>query len=326
MIEVKHLVKQYGDHFAVNDLSFTVEDGHIFGFLGPNGAGKSTTMNMMTGYLAPTSGDIIIEGHSMLSEPEAARKCIGYLPELPPVYPDMTVREYLKFAAELKKIPKAERQEQVSKVISLTHIEDMEHRLIGNLSKGYRQRVGLAQAILGFPPVIILDEPSVGLDPKQAVEIRELVHQLARNHTVLISSHILSEIRAVCDRVLIIRNGEFVACNTPAYLEATMTSNNQLELTAKSSAADAEAVLASVPGVTQTTAEETKDGTVKLTVLTERDVREDVFFAFATAKLPLLEMKLHAASLEEVFLDLTENTSPAEVTAEESTEETEAAE
>lgn len=326
MIEVKHLVKQYGDHFAVNDLSFTVEDGHIFGFLGPNGAGKSTTMNMMTGYLAPTSGDIIIEGHSMLTEPEAARKCIGYLPELPPVYPDMTVREYLKFAAELKKIPKAERSEQVSKVMSLTHIEDMEHRLIGNLSKGYRQRVGLAQAILGFPPVLILDEPSVGLDPKQAVEIRELVHQLARNHTVLISSHILSEIRAVCDRVLIIRNGEFVACNTPAYLEATMTSNNELELTAKCTAADAEAVLASVSGVTQTTAEEVEDGTVKLSVLTERDVREAVFFAFADAKIPLLELKLHAASLEDVFLDLTENTAPAADESTDETQETEAAE
>ena len=223
MIEVKNLVKRYGDHYAVNHLSFTVEDGQIFGFLGPNGAGKSTTMNIMTGYLAATEGQVLVEGHDILEEPEAARACIGYLPEIPPLYPDMTVEEYLRFCAELKKIPKEQRTDQLTKVLALTHLEDMSARLIRNLSKGYRQRVGLAQAILGFPKIIILDEPTVGLDPKQVVEIRDLIRHLAKDHTVILSSHILSEIRAVCDRVLIIRKGRFVVCDTPEDLEEKLS-------------------------------------------------------------------------------------------------------
>lgn len=233
MIEVKNLVKRYGDHYAVNHLSFTVEDGQIFGFLGPNGAGKSTTMNIMTGYLAATEGQVLVEGHDILEEPEAARACIGYLPEIPPLYPDMTVEEYLRFCAELKKIPKEQRTDQLTKVLALTHLEDMSARLIRNLSKGYRQRVGLAQAILGFPKIIILDEPTVGLDPKQVVEIRDLIRHLAKDHTVILSSHILSEIRAVCDRVLIIRKGRFVVCDTPEDLEEKLSAGGSLELTAK---------------------------------------------------------------------------------------------
>ena len=215
MIEVKNLVKRYGDHLAVDDLSFTIEEGKIYGFLGPNGAGKSTTMNMITGYIASTSGDIFIDGHNILEEPEQAKKCIGYLPEQPPVYGDMTVEEYLKFVSELKKIPKERRMSDISEVMELVKITDMSHRLIKNLSKGYRQRVGLAQAILGYPEVIILDEPTVGLDPKQIIEIRDLIKSLKEKHTVILSSHILSEVSAVCDYILIISHGKLVASDTP---------------------------------------------------------------------------------------------------------------
>lgn len=204
MIEVQNLVKMYGDYTAVDHLSFRIEKGHIYGLLGPNGAGKSTTMNIMTGYLGATEGKVLIQGHDILKEPELAKKSIGYLPEQPPVYMDMTVREYLQFAAELKKIPKKEREKQMNDVIRMTGIREVENRLIQNLSKGYRQRVGLAQAILGFPEVIILDEPTVGLDPKQIIEIRELIRKLSKKHTIILSSHILAEIREVCDYIMII--------------------------------------------------------------------------------------------------------------------------
>lgn len=307
MIEVKNLVKQYGTHYAVDHLSFTVEDGQIFGFLGPNGAGKSTTMNIMTGYLAATEGDVIIEGHNVLEEPEEAKACIGYLPEMPPLYPDMTVLEYLDFVAELKKIPKAERQGQIGKVVSLTHLEDMANRLIKNLSKGYRQRVGLAQSIVGFPKIIILDEPTVGLDPKQVVEIRDLIRHLAQEHTVVISSHILSEIRAVCDHVLIIRKGKFVACDTPEDLEELLSSNDTVELLVRSSQEEAEAVLAGISGVRSHTCTEHTGDTVRMELSTDGDLRETLFYAFAHANHPLLEIKPKMASLEDVFLDLTDD-------------------
>ena len=219
MIEVKHLTKRYGKHLAVDDLSFTVEKGQIYGFLGPNGAGKSTTMNIMTGYLGATKGEVLIDGHDILKEPEQAKKCIGYLPEQPPVYPDMTVEEYLKFAAGLKQISGEEREIQIEKVMGLTKLGEVRNRLIANLSKGYKQRVGLAQAVLGFPEIIILDEPTVGLDPKQIIEIRELIRRLAKEHTVILSSHILAEIREVCDYILIIAKGKLVASDTPENLD-----------------------------------------------------------------------------------------------------------
>ena len=199
MIEVKNLVKDYGGHLAVDHLSFTVEDGQIYGFLGPNGAGKSTTMNIMTGYLGATKGEVLIDGHNILEEPEQAKKCMGYLPEVPPLYTDMTVYEYLVFAAKLKKLPKDSIKASISEVMELVKIQDVKGRLIRNLSKGYRQRVGMAQAILGKPDVIILDEPTVGLDPKQIIEIRDMIRELGRKHTVILSSHILSEVSAVCD-------------------------------------------------------------------------------------------------------------------------------
>ena len=235
MIEVSHLVKQYGSQAAVDDLSFTVEKGQIYGFLGPNGAGKSTTMNILTGYLAPTSGEVTIAGHNILEEPEAARRCIGYLPEIPPVYPEMTVLEYLDFAAGLKKLSKKERAGFVAEAMEMTGITEVQHRLIRNLSKGFRQRVGLAQAILGFPEIIILDEPMVGLDPKQIIEIRELIRELGKKHTVILSSHILSEISAICDQILIISHGKLVANDTPDHLVNLMQGSGQLELTVKGS-------------------------------------------------------------------------------------------
>lgn len=208
MIEVTNLTKKYGDHIAVDHLSFRVEKGQIYGFLGPNGAGKSTTMNIITGYLAATEGTVTIDGKDIQKDPEEAKRSIGYLPELPPLYVDMTVREYLEFVAELKKVPKKERKQQIDEVMEMTQITDMQQRLIKNLSKGYRQRVGLAQAILGYPEVIILDEPTVGLDPKQIIEIRDLIRKLGENHTVILSSHILSEVSAVCDHIMIIAHGK----------------------------------------------------------------------------------------------------------------------
>mgnify|MGYP000124369409 CR=1 FL=1 len=233
MIEVSHLTKRYAAHTAVEDLSFTVPDGGVYGLLGPNGAGKTTTMNIMTGCLAATSGTVSIGGYDIFEDEREAKRRLGYLPELPPLYMDSTPAEYLDFVARAKGLAGDELKRSVRRVLAETHTDDVANRLMRTLSKGYRQRLGLAQAILGFPPVIILDEPTVGLDPKQVVEIRQLIRNLGRNHTVLLSSHILSEIRAVCDRVLIIRKGRFVVCDTPDELKERLSAGGSLELTAK---------------------------------------------------------------------------------------------
>lgn len=306
MIEVKHLTKRYGDHNAIEDLSFKVEDGQIYGFLGPNGAGKSTTMNIMTGYLAPTSGEVLINGHDILDEPLEARKTIGYLPEIPPVYPDMTVGEYLNFVVELKKVPKAERKDQVAEAMKELSLTDMENRLIKNLSKGYRQRVGFAQALLGNPETLILDEPTVGLDPKQILEIRELIKHLGKKHTVILSSHILSEVSEVCDQVLIINHGRFVACDTPENLEKSRSSGSILTVTAEG---DKKKVLAALRTVIQVTEEDlaVKDGnvTASISVPEGADVRGRISEALFKAGCPVLEMKTKKANLEDIFLELT---------------------
>lgn len=231
MIQVKKLVKKYGGHVAVDDLTFTVEQGKIYGFLGPNGAGKTTTMNVMTGYIAANGGTVIIDGHDILKEPLKAKACIGYLPEVPPLYPDMTVREFLLFAAELKKLPKTERKKQVQELMERLELDEMKNRLIRNLSKGYRQRVGLAQALVGNPKVLILDEPMVGLDPKQIIEMRDLIKGLAGEHTVILSSHILSEISAVCDHIMIISRGKLAASGSPDELQKMMQGTARLVVT-----------------------------------------------------------------------------------------------
>lgn len=309
MIEVRHLTKRYGDTLAVDDLNFTIEKGRIYGFLGPNGAGKSTTMNIITGYLASTDGSVTINGHDILEDAEAAKKNIGYLPELPPLYFDMTVKEYLAFAAELKKIPKAERKNQITRVSATTKLDAVQNRLIKNLSKGYRQRVGLAQAILGYPEVIILDEPTVGLDPKQIIEIRDLIKGLKQKHTVILSSHILSEVRAVCDYVLIISHGKLVASDTPDNLERLAAGSNSLLMKVKGEKDTIRKALETIEGVTGVEMSYDSDEKLwktKLSIQENVDIREKVFYAMAKANCPIYEMQVKRVSLEDVFLELTE--------------------
>ena len=312
MIEVKNLVKKYGDHLAVDGLNFTIEPGRIYGFLGPNGAGKSTTMNMITGYIASTEGDVIINGHNILEEPEEAKKCIGYLPEQPPLYFDMTVLEYLKFAAELKKIPKQDREKMLEEVMDLVKISDVKDRLIKNLSKGYRQRVGLAQAVLGYPEVIILDEPTVGLDPKQIIEIRDLIKNLGDKHTVILSSHILSEVSAICDYVLIISHGKLVASDTTENLEKMTMGSNELNLTVKTTQDKLKNIISSISGIEEISflASE-EDGAVDIKIKTSEktDIREDLFYKLAEHRCPLLKMEFNRLSLKDIFLELTDDSS-----------------
>ena len=309
MIEVSNLVKKYGDHTAVDHLSFQIEKGKIYGFLGPNGAGKSTTMNMITGYIASTEGKVMIDGHDILEEPEAAKKCIGYLPEMPPLYFDMTVLEYMKFAADLKKIPRNQKDKQIKEVMDMVKITDMKDRLIKNLSKGYRQRVGLAQAILGYPEVIILDEPTVGLDPKQIIEIRDLIKSLKQKHTVILSSHILSEVRAVCDYVLIISHGKLVASDTPDNLERLAAGSNSLLMKVKGEKDTIRKDMETREGVTGVEMSYDSDEELwktKVPIQENVDIREKVFYAMAKANCPIYEMQVKRVSLEDVFLELTE--------------------
>ncbi len=308
MIEVKNLVKKYGDHLAVDHLDFRLEPGKIYGFLGPNGAGKSTTMNIMTGYLGATEGEVLIDGCDILKEPEEAKRHIGYLPELPPLYTDMKVSEYLEFVAELKGISKIRRESDIEEVMKLTKLVDVEGRLIRNLSKGYRQRVGLAQAILGFPDIIILDEPTVGLDPKQIIEIRELIRNLSKKHTVILSSHILAEVREVCDYILIISKGKLVASDTPEKLERLMNESESVELESKIHPNMVREILSSVEGIDAVEIEKTENETTyaKIEVKAGYDIREAVFLAFAEKKVPLLMLKTVKVSLEEVFMELTQ--------------------
>lgn len=310
MIEVSNLVKRYGNHTAVDHLSFQIEKGKIYGFLGPNGAGKSTTMNMITGYIASTEGKIVIDGHDILDEPEKAKKCIGYLPEQPPLYFDMTVLEYLKFAADLKKIPKEKKEPMIEDIMELVKIDDMKNRLIKNLSKGYRQRVGLAQAILGYPEVIILDEPTVGLDPKQIIEIRTLIKNLKKRHTVILSSHILSEVSAICDYVLIISHGKLVASDTPDNLSKLAMGSNNLTMLIKGTKTDIRSGFDDLEGIKELGFEldsEQNAWKVKVSVDHAEDIREKIFYKMAEKKCPILEMQLKKVSLEEIFLELTEN-------------------
>ena len=318
MIEVKNLVKKYGNHTAVDHLNFTIEEGHVYGFLGPNGAGKSTTMNIMTGYLGATEGEVLINGHDILKEPEEAKKQIGYLPELPPLYMEMTVREYLEFVAELKGIAKNKREESINEVEKMVKIWEVENRLIRNLSKGYRQRVGLAQAVLGFPKIIILDEPSVGLDPKQIIEIRELIRQLSKKHTVILSSHILAEVREVCDYIWIISKGKLVASDTPENLERNLGDSDLIEIETKASPDEVRRILETVDGIRSISTKHLENGITwaKIQEKKNTDIREKVFQAFAQNHQPLLKLNPLQVSLEDVFMELTQSDRAAEEYAE----------
>ena len=309
MIEVEHLTKRYGGHVAVDDISFTVQDGCIYGLLGPNGAGKSTTMNIITGYLSATAGTVKVDGHDIAAEPMQAKACIGYLPEQPPLYQDMTVQEYLLFVAELKgERKKVARAASVEKAAARAGLQGMERRLIRNLSKGYRQRVGIAAALLGTPKVIILDEPTVGLDPAQMIEIRALIHDLGKTHTVILSSHILSEVQAICDRVLIIAHGKLIAQGTPEELAGRLAARGTISATAQGSREAVLAAAAAVPGLSDLRVTAEKGGEVSFTAVSEAgtDLRGALSLALAQAGCPVLTLSAETMSLEDVFLQLTE--------------------
>ena len=317
MIEVKHLTKRYGNHIALSDLSFTIEKGQIYGFLGPNGAGKSTTMNIMTGCLAATSGEVKINGHDIFEEADEAKKLIGYLPELPPLYLDRTPKEYLTFVARAKKIPNSRLQEEIEHVMEITQITDVANRLMKNLSKGYKQRVGIAQAILGDPEIIILDEPTVGLDPKQIIEIRDLILELRKDHTVILSSHILSEVQAICQTILIISKGKLVACDTPKNLEKLFAGTSTIELTYEAPhsddiTTDLDNILFDIP-VRVAKFDAADEGYISVVLNTEHPADNrlcrDIFFAFSNNNRAIVRMSMTKASLEDIFIELTSNDS-----------------
>lgn len=321
MIEVKHLTKKYGERTAVSDLSFSIEKGQVYGLLGPNGAGKSTTMNIMTGCLAATSGDVKIGGYDIFEQANEAKKLIGYLPEIPPLYTERTPREYLTFVARAKGIAATELSKELEYVMEVTQITDVADRLIKNLSKGYKQRVGIAQALLGNPEVIILDEPTVGLDPKQIIEIRDLIQNLAKEHTVILSSHILSEIRAVCNTILIISKGKLVACDTPENLEKQFSGTATIHLTVEANQLECMKILGNVSHIAnldiQENAKENEkqnlcDVTIETDVPDGDSVCREIFFAFCDERKAILRMNMDKVSLEDIFIELTSGESGAE--------------
>lgn len=330
MIQVENLVKRYGGHTAVDDMSFVVEEGKIYGFLGPNGAGKSTTMNVMTGYIAADGGRVLIDGHDILKEPIAAKACIGYLPEVPPLYTDMTVWEFLLFAAELKRVAKNERKARVEGLLQRLGLEEVKGRMIRNLSKGYKQRVGLAQALVGEPKVLVLDEPMVGLDPKQIIEMRDLIRGLAGEHTVILSSHILSEVSAVCDHIMIISHGKLVASGSPEELQEQMRGASEQIVTVLGEREQAEEILKKLDAVERFTFEDgEEEGSIliRLAVKENADIRKELSVALSGAGMPILSMSRSEKSLEDIFLELTEAGASDEGTEENAveaeTEETE---
>lgn len=305
MIEVKDLVKQYGSHVALDHLNFTIEKGKVYGLLGANGAGKSTTMNIITGYIGATSGTVFVEGKDVLLEPEETKKLIGYLPEIPPLYTEMTVEEYLSFVMEIKQIAKERQKKHIEELLDRVKLQDVRHRLIRNLSKGYRQRVGLAQALVGWPAIIILDEPTVGLDPQQIIEIRQLIRELAKEHTVILSSHILAEVQEVCDHILIIQKGKLIASESTTHMMARVASSQTIELIIEGTEAETAAVLAAM-SIVDTYRLTVEDDFCRVEIESEytADFRRALFKAFAQADLAILQMNAGSSSLESVFLAL----------------------
>ena len=313
MITVEHLTKRYGEFTAVEDLSFEIEEGHVYGFLGPNGAGKSTTMNIMTGCLSATKGRVRIDGYDIFEEPYKAKRLLGYLPEQPPLYMNETPLEYLKFVGEAKGLKGRELTAQIETVIRQTRLEGMEYRLIAKLSKGYKQRVGIAQALLGAPKVIILDEPTVGLDPLQIIEIRDLIKQLGREHTVILSSHILSEVQTICEKVLIIAKGKLVAFDAPENLEKLFLASNGISFVTEAEADEIDEILGEMSGISDWQIKAGKEGSAHVDAEIEAgevsDVCRKLFFAFADKKKAILELTARKANLEDVFIELTESDS-----------------
>ena len=313
MIEVKNLTKRYGDIKALDDISFTVDTGEVLGFLGPNGAGKSTTMNIITGYISSTSGTVKVDGSEILENPRETKSKIGYLPEIPPLYPEMTVRKYLEFMFDLKKV-KLPKKEHIEEIMRLVRISDMADRLIKNLSKGYRQRVGFGQALLGNPPVLILDEPTVGLDPKQIIEVRKLIRSLGKKHTVIFSSHVLSEISATCDRIIVISEGRIVADSKTDELSKALADTQKLSLTAEGSPSEVLGEIKKIPGVKKyMKVRELNEKTALYSVeySNDCDIRREVFSAMVRINSPILEMKSGNESLEDMFLKLTQGAGKA---------------
>ena len=307
MIEVRNLTKKYGNNTAVDNISFTVEPGKIYGFLGPNGAGKSTTMNIITGCLAPTDGEVFVNGHSMMDEPVEAKRAIGYLPETPPLYLDMTPAEYLRFVAEAKGVRRDKLAGEVADVMEATGVTEMASRLIRNLSKGYRQRVGIAQAMIGDPDIVILDEPTEGLDPQQRTEIRELINTLGRERTVILSSHVLSEVQEVCDNIIIISHGKLVANDTMDNIGRSLTPDTTMTVTVRATSAEVTDVLSAVEGVKYHEIVSDEDGEVSAKVVYpgELDLREAVSFAFSDIRRAVVSMGIEEENLEDIFLKLT---------------------
>lgn len=308
MIEVKNLVKRYGDRNVVDHLSFTVGKGQIVGFLGPNGAGKSTTMNIITGYISPTEGEVTVNGYDIYDEPEKVKASIGYLPEQPPLYPDMKVGEYLNFVSNLKGVKSSDKEKTVRKVMRATKIQDVSERLIKHLSKGYKQRVGLAGAMIGDPEILILDEPTVGLDPKQILEIRNLIRELSKEHTILLSSHIMQEVSAVCNQIMIINQGKMILSDVPENIPGHIAQTNDLTFKAKGNKDLIKSIIEKIEHITYSKVlgiGEAEVYQIELSSPAEFDPREEIFYAFAEAKCPILEMNLKVPTLEEVFLRLT---------------------
>lgn len=309
MVEVKNLTKYYGNIKAVDDISFTVETGEILGFLGPNGAGKSTTMNMITGYLSSTSGTVTIDGSEILDDPKKAKSKIGYLPEIPPLYIEMTVRKYLEFMFDLKKV-KLPKKEHIEEVMRLVHISEQSERIIKHLSKGYRQRVGFAQALLGNPPVIILDEPTVGLDPKQIIEIRNLIKSLGKKHTVIFSSHVLSEVSEICDRIIVISEGRIAADAKTDELSTQVLGNQKLAVQIEGNSSDIIAAIKKIPAVVRVikTGEQNDAGKYMIEYDKDSNIRRDVFNAMVRINCAILDMQSGNETLEDLFLRLTSGT------------------
>ena len=310
MIEVKNVTKKYGSFTAVDNISFNIEEGEIVGLLGPNGAGKSTTMNMITGFIEPTEGEIIIDGNDILKKPKKAKKQIGYMPEGVPLYNDLTVKEFVNYMADLKMVPRKEKKENIQKVLEQTNLVEVKNKLIRNLSRGYKQRVSMAGALVGNPKILILDEPTVGLDPKQITEIRALIKSLGKEHTVILSSHILSEISQICEKVIIINKGKIIAIDTPGNLEEKVKDENAVTLTVEDKENKIEEVTKQIKGIKELKLiKDNEDGTKDYVIVSEEkmDIRKEIFEKYAKAHITIFELKKRETTLEDAFMKLIEN-------------------